>query len=619
MSSAEIPSQAKLFKNRHIPQEPSEYYADQGDVAGLVEALPPFKEVATPLSRIMTLRPKVDAAQTAAGMKVRLRFRERHKGWQIGEDRIGLLRRLTSGGFETYTDKLAKEAAKGKNEAAAVGTAKIGEQSIALYSMHWDFFAGSLGVVAGEKLQAASDLAISRNLPLVSIYSSAGVRQQENFAGLIQMTRMVQAIESHKRLTDQPSVAVLNGQVWGGVSASGVPLADLVVAFRGTDYGFSGPRVIETYTKKPVLKGEQSAEINLIQRNVDLLVDDQHDLLKFLHHYLRLTKRDHRVITPEMIANFQVQPGISYKDVQGANTSQFSNVNRQPSEASTLWGKDLPSTQESTEDRLYKQYESLIKNANRPDSEFFMSHSFSDFLPLYNSFQDQGNINYPAIIAGLGKIGEQPFLAIGNQPSYIQVGDKVNKIPSSPGPADFEYMQRMLAMGERLHLPVVFFTDTLGAKPTLEAEKNGQSREIAKSIQAGITYPHPVISVVIGALGSGGGLATTPLGDHVAMTGKSMAFVAEPRSATAILNNEANPTVEDIKLTINNMRATAADQKDLGLIDEVIPEDKNPYITAKAIHDALGYAFLKVKGLSEKSLLKRRRDRIRQLKGFALQ
>jgi hypothetical protein len=61
------------------------------------------------------------------------------------------------------------------------------------------------------------------------------------------MTRMVEAIRNYKDKVELPHVAVLLGNVWGGVSASAVPNADLIVATSGTNFGFAGPNVIEAF------------------------------------------------------------------------------------------------------------------------------------------------------------------------------------------------------------------------------------------------------------------------------------------------------------------------------------------------------------------------------------
>jgi acetyl-CoA carboxylase alpha subunit len=72
-------------------------------------------------------------------------------------------------------------------------------------------------------------------------------------------------------------------------------------------------------------------------------------------------------------------------------------------------------------------------------------------------------------------------------------------------PEDFAFIERMLEMGERPRLPALFVTDTLGAKPTQESERRGQSRAITRSNLRGIDYSEPVISLVAGPSAAGAG------------------------------------------------------------------------------------------------------------------
>ena len=134
----------------------------------------------------------------------------------------------------------------------------------------------------------------------------------------------------------------------------------------------------------------------------------------------------------------------------------------------------------------------------------------------------------------------------------------------------------------------------------------------------GIDYSQPVITVVAGALGSGGGLATTPMADHVIMLEKAMAFVAEPRSAASILYKTPTPSHEQVKVTVSTMRSTAADQLDLGLVDEVVAEDRNPFVTVERLHASILRSYVELSGLSERKLRQRRADRIRALRAFEL-
>jgi acetyl-CoA carboxylase carboxyl transferase subunit beta len=160
----------------------------------------------------------------------------------------------------------------------------------------------------------------------------------------------------------------------------------------------------------------------------------------------------------------------------------------------------------------------------------------------------------------------------------------------------------MIEAAERWKLPLVFMTDTLGALPTLAAERRGQSRAIAKAITAAGSHPYPVISVIAGALGSGGGLATTPFGRHTVMLDSALAFVSEPRSMASILYNVANPTDEQVSMTLETVRASAADLQAQGLVDTVVADSDNPYRTAADLRKSIIEGLEKQQGKSPRRL-----------------
>ncbi|MBW4029857.1 MAG: hypothetical protein HIU57_04155 [Acidobacteria bacterium] len=567
-------------------------------------------------------RRKVNSPGELLALQDLVHFKASHGRWRIGKDLIGLIRRGPAGEHdESYLDKLRRESGRGKSESSTYGLATFDGHSVVLYAMNWDFFAGSLGVVSGETFQAAADLAIAKKLPFVSVYVSSGVRQHENFAGLTQMTRMVEAIRHYKEKVDLPQIAVLLGNVWGGVSASAVPNADLILATSGTDYGFAGPNVIEAFEGSAVPSGSQSAEANLLDRNIDVVLPDVGELVTYVASVLSSTTKPDRqhqltaatvpairnISAPDARRTFDFGPvGIRGPSFDIARDAELVR----PSATRT------PSTDPA--DALVERYQDLMTDANRIDLEFIARYAFSDATAVYNLVQEADFRRYPAIVGAFAKIGAQPFVIVGTQPSYQRIGDTVVKRPSNPAPEDFAFMERMLDIGERLGLPALFVTDTLGAKPTLESERRGQSRAIARSILKGIDYSEPVITVVAGALGSGGGLATTPMADHVIMLEKAMAFVAEPRSAASILYKTATPTHEQVKVTVSTMRSTAADQLDLGLIDEVVPEDPNPFITVETLHQAILASYVELAALSEKKRRARRQERIRNLRAFEI-
>lgn len=79
----------------------------------------------------------------------------------------------------------------------------------------------------------------------------------------------------------------------------------------------------------------------------------------------------------------------------------------------------------------------------------------------------------------------------------------------------------------------------------------------------------PVICIVIGEGGSGGALALG-VGNHIHMLENSTYSVISPEGAAALLWKDASQA----KRAAETMKITAPDLKELGIIDEIIPEVK---------------------------------------------
>lgn len=545
-----------------------------------------------------------------------LNFKERFADSRVESDLIGLVRRLPDGSLERYSAKLAKEAQKGKNESAAFGLGKVGDQDVVIYAMEWKFFAGSFGVVAGEKFQQAMDLATRRKLPVVNIISSSGVRQQENTAGLWQMVRAVFDQDEHKTRTTQPHIVIENGQVWGGLSASIVPQGDVIAALKGTEYGFTGPKVIEAYENKPVAPGSQRAEAHLVHRNIDVILEDVPQTLSYIRQLLHVAKSE----KPPRKATEPAHSGVTVSAAKPTTELDLTKpgimapgFKPAPAKPPTGRRSKRSATVAPDQEELYLQYQEFVRSGTRPDTAFFMQEIFDEMVPLSNAYVADRILHFPAIIASIGRIGTQRFLAIGSQPSYQESFDGLRRIPASPDPSDYQYLVRMLNLGERWKIPAVYFADTLGAKPTLESERRNQMYWISEAIRRGNTYGQPLSTFVIGALGSGGGLSVAPFGDRYFMLENSQSYVAEPGSATSILYNTGQPTVEDVKLTLATMSATPEDQVRLLLCDEIIGESDDPHATAVFVRDALTRSFESTKGQTSRQRIARRRARIRGL------
>jgi acetyl-CoA carboxylase carboxyl transferase subunit alpha len=114
---------------------------------------------------------------------------------------------------------------------------------------------------------------------------------------------------------------------------------------------------------------------------------------------------------------------------------------------------------------------------------------------------------------------------------------------------------------------VIALIDTPGAYPGVGAEERHISESIAVNLREMMLLRTPIVAAVIGEGGSGGALGIG-VADRVLMLENSYYSVISPEGCAAILwkhRSHAPEAAEALKLT-------AAHLKELGLIDEVVPE-----------------------------------------------
>lgn len=520
---------------------------------------------------------------------------------------------------------------KGKPEAAEFGVGRVGNQDVVVYAMHYDFMGGSLSSVAGEKLLQAMTLAEATKRPLLTIYSSGGARQDENGRALYQMERGVVGLEVLKEKAPHvPNIAILLGEVWGGVTASSMPRADLRIAYTGTRMGFAGGRVIAAHNGSMVSSSAQRAEVHALQRNVDVLVRSTDELMDYLTAFFLVDARLAPPFDPDLISPARVigparperyfdfskntvAPARFAVDRRDA-TVKLSKQPRREQPLESLVETEIAAGKTSAEARksamgqvLNARYRNLLYDVARPDTEMILQQVFEDVVPLYNHYYDakRGEYVYPSIVAGIGRIGLHPFLVAGDQPSYRVANGDITKILATPKPADIKYLLRVLNLGERLQLPLVLLTDTPGAEPSLDSELQGQFEDIANVLARYHSYPKPIMSIITGLQGSGGGLITSPRGDSLAVLSKGLMTVAEPGAASVIVYG-AKPTPQNLTDTILALSPSSEMQHRIGLVDTVIPESFNPYETTATIRKHLIETYAQLAPIKPSQLLKDR-------------
>lgn len=172
-----------------------------------------------------------------------------------------------------YRDRLTQATKdSGEKDALVVMQGTIEGQPAVVAVFEYQFMAGSMGSVVGEKFARACEHCLEHNLPLVCFSASGGARMQEALFSLLQMGK-TSAMLGQLSERGLPFVSVLTDPTMGGVSASLAMLGDIVIAEPRARIGFAGRRVIEQTVRENLPEGFQSSEFLLEHGAIDMIVD----------------------------------------------------------------------------------------------------------------------------------------------------------------------------------------------------------------------------------------------------------------------------------------------------------------------------------------------------------
>ena len=172
-----------------------------------------------------------------------------------------------------YRDRLQTTiAGTGLKDAIIVGTGRLDGLDVVIAAMEYAFIGGSMGVVVGEKITRAIEMALDRRQPAIVISCSGGARMMEGALSLMQMAKVCAALARLDRAR-LPFISVLTDPTTGGVTASFAMLGDLNIAEPKALIGFAGPRVIEQTIRQQLPEGFQRSEFLVEHGMLDLVVD----------------------------------------------------------------------------------------------------------------------------------------------------------------------------------------------------------------------------------------------------------------------------------------------------------------------------------------------------------
>ena len=220
-----------------------------------------------------------------------------------------------------------------------------------------------------------------------------------------------------------------------------------------------------------------------------------------------------------------------------------------------------------------------------------------------------------AMVGGLGKIGDQSFMFIGQQKGYNTKTRQYRNFGMS-NPEGYRKALRLMKMAEKFDIPVVTLIDTPGAYPGLEAEERGQGEAIARNILEMTRLKTPIISIIIGE-GASGGAVGIGVGDKVFMLENTWYTVISPESCSSILWRSWEHKEEAAEA----LKLTSKDMKRLKLIDGIIKEplggahvDREK--TYKSIELAIKTTYKELSKLTIKRLVKQRMDKYSSMGEF---
>ena len=248
----------------------------------------------------------------------------------------------------------------------------------------------------------------------------------------------------------------------------------------------------------------------------------------------------------------------------------------------------------------------LSRHPNRPYTLDYINEICGDtFLELHG---DRSVKDDKAMIGGLGKIGDQSFMFVGQQKGFNTKTRQYRNFGMA-NPEGYRKALRLMKSAEKFNLPVVCFVDTPGAYPGLEAEERGQGEAIARNIMEMTRLSVPIIVVIIGEGASGGALGIG-VGNKVLMLENTWYSVISPESCSSILWR----SWEYKETAAEALKLTAEDMKKQKLIDEIVKEPlggahSDREGAFKAVEKSILKSFEELKNLSKEDLISSRMDK----------
>ena len=280
-------------------------------------------------------------------------------------------------------------------------------------------------------------------------------------------------------------------------------------------------------------------------------------------------------------------------------------------------GAELKRLEQKSKQLLASTYASLTprqktqvaRHPQRPHLRDYIKHAFDEFVPLGG---DRYYGNDEAIQGGFARLKGKRVVLIGHEKGH----DTETRLKHNFGmgkPEGYRKAIRLMELAGRFDLPVVTLVDTSGAFPGVEAEERGQAEAIARSTEACLALPTPMVATIVGEGGSGGAVALASA-ERVLMLEHAVYSVISPEGCASILWR----TAEKAPDAAEAMRVTAQHLKRLKIIDRIVKEPvggahRAPEAMARSLGNAIAEELEKLGKMPSDQIRQMREERFLQI------
>jgi acetyl-CoA carboxylase carboxyl transferase subunit alpha len=255
----------------------------------------------------------------------------------------------------------------------------------------------------------------------------------------------------------------------------------------------------------------------------------------------------------------------------------------------------------------------VARHPRRPSTLDYIQYISEQWLELHGDRIESDDL---ALVGGVARLGEFPVVMLGNQKGR-DTKDNIARNFGMASPGGYRKALRLMEHATKFGMPILTFIDTPGALPTPIAEEKGIGEAIAYNLREMFRFDVPIICTIIGEAFSGGALGIG-VGDRVLMFEHSVYSVITPEGCAAILWKDATKSAQAAEA----LKVTAADLKNLGIIDRIMPEPlgaahADPLGAAEILKQTLLQNLQELSQLTSSQRRELRYQKFRQLGVFA--